>query len=107
MKDLFKDLSENAFCKKSGVCSVNPVINALDAIILNEIRQISFYVIKLKELGYINNGLMKETVFDLSVNISDTSFNKKDFLNFYTGIRNTKEKIKDFYTKKCLEKKIS
>ena len=107
MKDLFKDLSENAFCKKSGVCSVNPVINALDAIILNEIRQISFYVIKLKELGYINNGLMKETVFNLSVNISDTSFNKKDFLNFYTGIRNTKEKIKDFYTKKCLEKNIS
>ena len=100
MKDLFKDLSENAFCKKSGVCSVNPVINALDAIILNEIRQISFYVIKLKELGYINNGLMKETVFNLSVNISDTSFNKKRFFKFLYRYPKYKRKNKRFLYKK-------
>ena len=99
MKDIFKNITENSFCKKSGICSVNPVINALDAVILNEIRQISFYIVKLKEFGITNDEIMKETVFNLSVSVSDTNFNKNAFLTFYLNLKNTKEKIKTFYIK--------
>ena len=101
MKDIFKNITENSFCKKSGICSVNPVINALDAVILNEIRQISFYIVKLKEFGITNDEIMKETVFNLSVGVSDTNFNKNAFLTFYLNLKNTKEKIKTFYIKNC------
>ncbi len=107
MDDLFKDIFDASPCKSIGVCSTNPVLYALEAVIINEIRQIAFYTVRLKEFNLINTNIMKEAVFFLSVKISDTSFSKKYFLEFFSEIRKLKNEVENFYIKKCREMNVS
>ncbi|MDO5438141.1 MAG: hypothetical protein Q4F80_08095 [bacterium] len=107
MNDLFKNLLNKTQCKRNGICSSNPVLNAVDAVIINEIRQISYYIVKLKEFNLTNFEVMKETVYALSVNITDIGFNKNALYSFYANLKNIKEKVKNFYIKKCKESNVS
>lgn len=107
MKDLFKDLFNKTQCQRNGVCSTNPVIQAVEAVIINEIRQIAFFVVKLHEVNFTNNEIVKNTVLALSVMITDINFNKKSFFAFYSNLRAMKENIKKFYIEKSNELKIS
>ena len=93
MYDLFKNLFDKTPCSKNGICSTNPVLNSLEAVIVNEIRQIAFYVVKLKELNLTNKNLMKESVLSLSVSVYDMDFNKDSFIGFFKNILNTKNKV--------------
>ena len=106
MKDLFKHLLNKTQCQKSGICSVNPIINAVEAVFLNEIRQIAFYMVKLNELNLSNREVLKETIMALSVSISDTNFNKSAVINFYRNIKNIKEKVKMFYSEQTKDSGI-
>ena len=106
MNDLFKILWNKIPCQRNGVCSTNPMLWALDIVIINEIKQIAFYIVRLKELNFTNTEIMKETVMALSTNISDTNFNHNSFKNFYSNLINIKEKTKEFYLKKCNELNI-
>lgn len=107
MRDLFKNLWDKTQCQKNGVCTLNPVLNAIDAVIINEIRQIAFYVVKLKEFNLININIMKEAVCALSISITDTTFDKNALNGFYQNLVNIKNEIKDFYVKKCSQMNIS
>lgn len=106
MNELF-NMFDKTPCKSLGVCSENPVLSATDAVIMNEIRQIAYYTIKLKELNFINEKIMKQAVSALTVSVVDTSFNKNEFVSFYLNLENIKKETEDFYIKKCKEKGIS
>ena len=107
MKNLFKFLFSKTQCQKSGICSTNPIINAINAAILNEIRQLAFYIVKLHEMNITNKELVYKTIEALSVNISDTDFSKSAVLAFYKNLRLMKENTKNFYTQKAQEMKFS
>lgn len=107
MKDLFKYLLNKTKCQRSGICFENPIVNAINAVILNEIRQGAFYIIKLNELNLLNRDVLKEIIFALTVNISDTNISKADVLNFYNKIKEIKLKVKNFYLQKAGDSGIS
>ncbi len=106
MNDLFNIFNKTQ-CKSMGICSENPVLLAVDAVVINEIRQIAYYIVKLKELNLINEKIMKEAVLALSVSITDTSFNKNAFVKFFMNLKNLKKETEDFYTAKCKEMGIN
>ncbi len=106
MNDLF-NMFDKTPCKSLGVCSENPVLSSINAVIVNEIRQVAYYIVKLKELNFINDKIMKEAISALSVTISDTSFNKNAFVDFFLKLENLKKETENFYNKKCQEMGIN
>ena len=102
MNDLF-NMFDKTQCKSLGICSENPVLSSIDAVIINEIRQIAYYIVKLKELNLINFKIMKEAISALSVYITDTSFNKNLLVEFFLKLENLKKETETFYNKKCRE----
>ncbi len=60
MNELFKNLLNKSSCAQNGICSTDPVLNALEAVFINEIRQIAFYIVRLKEFNLTNFDIMKE-----------------------------------------------
>ncbi len=106
MDNLFKNSQNKIECQKNGICSKNPVLNSLEALIINEVRQIAFYSVKLKEFNFINKIIMEKGIKALTVSVSDIDFNKSAFLEFYNSIKNTKEEIENFYTKKIKENNL-
>lgn len=105
MDNLFKNLLNRTQCQRNGICSTNPVINALEAVIINEIRQIAFYIVKLQEINFTNLEIIKQAVFSLSVNISDINFNKNALFSFFRNLKEMKRNVQEFYTKKADELK--
>lgn len=102
MNDLF-NMFDKTQCKSLGICSENPVLSSIDAVIINEIRQIAYYIVKLKELNLINFKIMKEAISALSVYITDTSFNKNLLVEFFLKLENLKKKQKPFIIKNAVK----
>lgn len=100
MDNFYKNFWEKSSCQKSGICSANPVLNALEASLLNELRQVSFYIVKLKEFGFENISAMEKAILALTVNLSDMNFDEKEFLNLFYSIKALKDEIKKFYVDK-------
>ncbi len=107
MHDLFKNLFTKNQCQKSGICSTNPLLSAIEAVIINEIKQTAFYIIKLKEMNFTNLEITKEAIKALSVNISDINFNKNKVLAFFKNLKTMKKNVEAFYTKKANEINLS
>ena len=52
-----KNISE---CKACGKCSTDPVSTALNETFIYEIRQLTYYILKIKELEYENMTIKSE-----------------------------------------------
>jgi len=110
MNDLFNFMFEtlkNAPCKSEGACYTNPVIAALNASIINELKEISYYIVKLKELNYTNFKISKQAVLALSINLTDTDFKETSFIQFFKTICSLKKEVETFYIEKCKNLNIS
>ena len=107
MHDLFKNLLNRTQCQRNGICSTNPVIHSLEAVIINEIRQIAFYIVKLNEINFTNDEIIKQSVFSLSVNISDINFNKSALISFFKNLKQMRKNVQEFYNKKAHEMNFS
>lgn len=106
MYEYFKNISEKSSCRLNGVCSIHPSINALYRILLNELREISFYVVKLKEFGLINKDIMALSIEGLSIFLINTNFNKANYLSLIQKLYDTKNKVKEKYTNYCNENHV-
>ena len=65
-----------------GICSIDPTVSAIEELLLSQIREISFYIIKLRELGLKNKEIENRLIKGLSIIMVNTSFDKEDFINF-------------------------
>lgn len=106
MYDFFKNIAEKSSCTLMGACSIHPSVNALYQIILNEIREISFYIVKLKEFKITDKQALELAIEGLSVFLINTSYNQKKYLEFIEKLYNTKIKIKNEYSSYCEKNKL-
>lgn len=106
MYDFFKNIAEKNSCALMGVCSINPDISALYQIILNEIREISSYLVKLKEFKITDKNAMDIAIDGLSIFLINTSYNQKKYLDFLNNLHETKLKVKEKYSTYCHENQI-
>lgn len=101
MYEYFKNMLERNTCRSIGVCSVHPSVNSVYEVLLNEIREISFYLVKLKEFNLLNKPAMEKIIEALSIFLVNTSFNRVKYLNLLKELYSQKKEIKERYLQYC------
>ena len=104
MYDFFKNISSKSTCQSIGVCTLHPSINTLYEILLNEVKQIAFYLVKLKEFGITNNSTMSLCIDCLSIFLINTNYNQKQYLKLLNKIHLEKQEVKKKYIDFCAQK---
>lgn len=107
MYDFFKNIAEINSCALMGACSIHPSVNALYQIILNEIREISFYLVKLNAFNITDKGATRVALEGLSTFLINTSYNQEKYLKFLDNLFDTKIQIKEKYLSYCRENEVS
>lgn len=106
MPNFFNEFSDKSSCQNSGMCSVDPSSYALEELLLNEIKQIAFYVVKLADYNIQNIDIAQSAVSALSIIIINTALRLEDYKNLLYKLEVQKLSIKEEYLKCCAERKI-
>lgn len=86
--------------------SINPTLSFLHEIMLLYLKELSFYLLKLKEFGVTNNGIKEAIIHSLALIIIDAEYKQEEFhkillnLNFYI------EQSKNLYKNICEKNNI-
>ena len=104
--NFFSEFSDKTSCINSGMCSVDPSSNALEELLLNEIKQIAFYIVKLADFGTKNDGIVQDAIKGLSVIIINTALRLKDYKSLLFMLEEEKKSAKSLYLDCCKEKRI-
>ena len=104
--NFFSEFSDKSACINSGMCSTDPSSNALEELLLNEIKQIAFYIVKLSDFGINNNALVQDAIKGLSVIIINTALRMKDYKALLFRLEEEKKSAKSLYLNCCKEKRI-
>ncbi len=97
MYDFFKNKAKNNFCMSGGVCSIHPSVNSLYQVLLSEIREISFYLVKLNEFKIENKNITSNCITILSTFLINTNFNKTKYLEVFKTLNKQKREVKEKY----------
>lgn len=101
MYEFFKDIAQASSCALGGICSIHPSVSALYQILLVYLKEISFYVVKLKGFKLINKELTGFLIESLSIVLINTNFNKTKYLNLIKKLCETKADVKNKYINYC------
>ena len=101
MYEFLKNLSDKSNCQSMGICSIDPTVSAIEELILSQIRQTCFYLLKLHDLGQTNREIEENVIKGLSIVMINTSFDKDDFINFYSKLCQDKNTAKERYINIC------
>lgn len=97
---------ESDECFAKGICSLNPNVSSVNEIILLYLKELSFYILKLKDFG-ITNEKLKETVIYAVFNlITNVEYNQEQFHVLISNLYEYISQSKMLYEKTCLEKNI-
>lgn len=101
MKDYFKSITKSNSCTTGGACSIHPSVNALYRLILAQIKETSFYLVKLNEFNISDKNIISTSILALSTFLINTNFNKTKYLNFYNQLDGQRKEIKQKYLCYC------
>ena len=93
-------------CAIQGNCSIDPVLYSLMEVLLYELKQITYYMVKLMELGYENKPLRRKIIRYLSLIILGYEFNRNEFEKLLREIDNDKKEVEKYFIKVCEEKNL-
>lgn len=93
-------------CITKGICSVNPTLSSLNEIILLYLKELSFYLIRLKDFG-VTNEQIKETVMYCLFNvITGAEYNQEQFHEVIVKLYDYIYQSKFLYEKLSVEKNL-
>lgn len=103
----YKTISEeNSECLLKGICSINPTLSSLHEIILLYLKGLSFYLLKLKELG-VTNESYKDIIISAFFNIiTSAEYNQEQFHEIIVKLYDSILQSKSLYEKTCQERNI-
>lgn len=97
-------------CTSRGACSVSPNIFLLQELVVFFLQQISYYVIKLEELGAVNKSIKFDIINDIAALISINEFNEEQLYSMvmkeYFLLENTKATYVKLSSKKKLKPEL-
>jgi len=99
-------LEEPDECLTKGICSVNPTISSLHEIILLYLKGVSFYLLKLKDLGINNEDIKDKITYAMYTIITNAEYNQEQFKEIISQLYDAILQFKSLYEKTCLEKNI-
>ena len=77
----FVEAENQTNCTSTGYCALNPTIEIIEELFLNEIRQISYYVSKFPSSDFFDNTLLQELLSTLAENIFVTQPKENEVLS--------------------------
>lgn len=93
-------------CLTKGICAVNPTLTSLQEILLLYLRELSFYLLKLRKSG-ITNEKARELIMEVLFNIiANTEYDQQQFQNIVSKLYDYMSQSKILYRKICSEKNI-
>lgn len=93
-------------CSIDGYCGLDPIVYSLMEVMLYELKQITYYYIKMQELGYENKKLKSNIINYLSLIFIGYEFNRQEFESLINKINKEKESVKQTYTSLCEKENI-
>ena len=94
-------INYNNECAIDGFCSIDPIVYSLMEILLYELKQITYYYVKMQELGYENKDLKNQTINYLSIILIGYEFDRSEFQDILEKIHNEKESVKESFIAVC------
>lgn len=93
-------------CANDGYCSLDPIMYSLMEVLLYELKQLTYYYIKMQDLGYENKKLKNCIINYFSLIIVGYEFNRKEFENLLEKVNKEKESVKKTYINICDKENI-
>lgn len=93
-------------CSIDGYCSADPIVYALMEVLFYEIKQLTYYYVKMQELGYENITLKTKIITYMSMILVGYEFNRNEFLTILKELHQEKENTRNSFIKVCDEKNI-
>lgn len=93
-------------CITKGICAISPSLSFLQEVIKSYLKELAFYLLKLKELG-INNEKIKENVLDvISGLIINIDYSEEQFSALTNRLYGDLSQAKDLYFSLCEKNNI-
>lgn len=93
-------------CLSKGICSLNPTLTSLQEVILLYLKELSFYLLKLKELGVSNKKIQDNIIDALSDIIADVNYNQEHFHDVTSRLFDDLSQAKALYMNLCQKHNI-
>lgn len=97
---------ENDECLTKGLCSVNPTLNSIQEIIMLHIKQLAFYILKLKELGGENAAIKELIISSLYNVVTNAEYNQEEFHTLIVKMDQNISQSKAVYENFCQKNNI-
>lgn len=97
---------ENNECFSKGICSVNPILSSLNEVILLYLKGLSFYLLRLKNMGVTNASFKESISYTLFNIITGAEYSQDQFHDIILKLYNYIAQSKILYEKLCFEKNI-
>lgn len=103
---MYYDYYKNTTCGydesfSKGICSINPSTSSLQEIILIYLKELAYYLLKLKEFG-ASNEIIKENIIEaISGIITNIDYNHKQFQHLIITLAQDLNQAKVFYINLC------
>lgn len=93
-------------CSGTNMCSIDPSTYAIEELLLNEIKQIAFYAVKLKKFEPVKNEILAHTIRALSVMFINTALRFCDYRRLLLETEENKLALKTAYLNCCKTNRI-
>lgn len=100
---IFEETNE---CISKGMCSVNPTLSSLHEIILVYLKGVSFYLLKLKDLGITNEEIKDKIIYAIFTIIINAEYNQEQFQMIISNLYDAILQFKFLYEKTCEERNL-
>jgi len=98
---IFQKEEENDQCLSKGICSISPSLSFLHEVIKSYLKELAFYLLKLRELG-VNNEKIKENVIDIiSGLIVNVDYDEEQFSKVHALLYSNLTQAKNLYFSLC------
>jgi len=98
---------ESDECLTKGICSVNPTLTSIQEIIMLHIKQLAFYLLKLKDLGGTNTPIKELIVATLFNIVANAEYNQEEFHTLVEKMDQNIAQSKALYEECCQKSNIS
>lgn len=88
-------------CVAKGICSISPDLSYLQEVIREHIRELAFYLLKLKELGITNEKIKDSIIEIISGLILCVQYSEEQFIKIITRLSADLQQAKELYTTVC------
>lgn len=97
---------ESDECLTKGICSISPALSSIQEIILLYIKELSFYLTKLKDFGITNDAIKEVVTFALFNILTNAEYKQEQFKDILTKLYDFIVQSKALYEKQCLERNV-